>query len=287
MDIRSTKTKIFLDSGNPEDTKAALGILGKLDGQTTNPSLVAKNPNLAEKLSNGEKLLETELLQEYKDIVTQISQMLPASGSVSIEVYADSNTTADTMFEQGKEMATWIPNAHIKFPISFAGIEAAIRSIKEGLRVNMTLCFTQEQAAAIYSATKGATKGDVFLSPFIGRLDDKGVNGISLIQNIMKNYSEGDGHVEVLAASIRSLNHLMASFTLEADIVTLPLKVIKQWEESNLEIPDDFEYSSDLKAIEYEKLEIDKDWKLFNLTHPQTTDGIAKFAEDWNNLLKK
>ncbi len=98
-------------------------------------------------------------------------------------------------------MFSWIPNAHVKFPTSREGLEAAGRAVKEGLRVNMTLCFTQEQAAAVYSATAGAKKGDVFISPFIGRLDDRGENGMDLIENIQKMYGTGDGHVEVLTAS--------------------------------------------------------------------------------------
>src|SRR3989344_4842731 len=102
---------------------------------------------------------------------------------------------------QGKEMFSWIPNAHVKYPTTKAGLEAAHRSIQEGMRVNMTLVFTQEQAAAVYAATKGAKRGDVFVSPFIGRLDDRGENGMDLIKNIIKMYRGGDGHVLILGAS--------------------------------------------------------------------------------------
>ncbi|MBI4130560.1 transaldolase, partial [Candidatus Roizmanbacteria bacterium] len=165
-------TKIFLDSGDPEDTKKMIGILGFLDGQTTNPSLVAKK--LADQgLGNGErgkKLSEKELLNEYKKIVQEISSIIP-QGSVSIEVYADKTTTAEQMLVQGKEMFSWIPNAHIKFPTTAEGLKAAERAVIEGMRVNMTLVFTQSQAAAVYAATKHAGKEsltghkNIFVSP--------------------------------------------------------------------------------------------------------------------------
>ena len=94
---------------------------------------------------------------------------------------------AEDMLPQGREMFSWIPNAHIKFPTSHEGLKAADQAVQEGLRVNLTLCFSQEQAAAVYAATKGAKKGDVFVSPFIGRLDDRGENGMDLIANITQN----------------------------------------------------------------------------------------------------
>lgn len=78
------------------------------------------------------------------------------------------------MLKQGKQMYSWVPNAHIKFPTATEGLKAANKAVKEDLRVNMTLCFTQEQAAAVYAATRGAKRGQVFVSPFIGRLDDGG-----------------------------------------------------------------------------------------------------------------
>jgi len=166
------KSKIFLDSGDPAETKATLELLGFLDGQTTNPTLVAKNPYARERFEKGEKFSEKEIYDFYRKVVTEISGLIP-DGSVSIEVYAALETTADEMFAQGKEMFTWIPNAHIKYPTTTAGLEAAERSTKEDIRVNMTLCFTQDQAAAVYAATKGANKGDSFVSPFVGRLADR------------------------------------------------------------------------------------------------------------------
>ena len=103
---------------------------------------------------------------------------------------------------QGQEMFTWIANAYVKYPCTHEGLRAAEMSVQKGIRVNMTLCFSQEQAAAVYVATKGS-KEPVYVSPFVGRLDDQGEDGMDLVRNIKKMYSRSDGHVHVLAASIR------------------------------------------------------------------------------------
>src|SRR3989344_909760 len=197
------KSKIFLDGGDPDETREMKALLGFLDGQTTNPTLISKNPEAKIRMERGEKFTKKELLGFYRAVVQEISRIIP-EGSVSVEVYADKNTGADEMFAQGKEMFSWIPNAHIKFPITKEGLAAAERAAKDGMRVNMTLCFTQEQAAAVYAATQGAVKGQVFVSPFVGRLDDRGENGMQLIENIVRMYQNGDGHVEVLTASVRN-----------------------------------------------------------------------------------
>ena len=230
------KTKIFLDSCDPKETKEILIVLGFLDGQTTNPSLVSKNPYAEERFKNGEKFTQEEIFDFYKKVIQEISLLIP-DGSISIEVYADENSKADELFNQGKEMYEWVPNSQIKYPIMSAGLEAAERSIKEGMRVNMTLCFDEEQAAAVYPATIGAKKGDVFVSPFIGRLDDIGVNGMSLIKNINEMYKEGDGHVEVLAASVRTMDHFMASLALGVDIITAPKSLLLEWAKAGMPLP--------------------------------------------------
>lgn len=150
----------------------------------------------------------------------------------------------------------------------------------------MTLCFTQEQAAAVYSASSGAKKGDVFVSPFIGRLDDRGENGMNLIENIMRMYRAGDGHVEVLTASVRTLEHLLAAIHLGSDIVTCPFKILQEWTEKGLQMPaDDFVYAPEgLKPIAYEELDLKKDWQAFDLSHELTDIGMERFSADWNAL---
>lgn len=156
-------TKIFLDGGDPAETKEIIALLGWLDGQTTNPSLVAKNPAFAACSDTPDGCTNDDLWAAYKTIVSEISPLVP--DSVSIEVYADKDTTAQEMITKGRELTTWIPNAHVKLPINEAGLEAAETLTQEGIRVNMTLCFTQAQAAAVFAATRGAKPGDVYLSP--------------------------------------------------------------------------------------------------------------------------
>lgn len=164
------KTKILVDGGDPAETLRIKQLLGFVDGQTTNPTLISKNPHIKQLLDSGHKLSEREELDEYKKIVKEISPLVGDAG-VSIEVFADRTTTAEAMVNQAREMFSWIPNAYIKFPCTTEGLKAAETAVQSGIRVNMTLCFSQQQVAAVYAATKG-TKVPVYVSPFVGRLDD-------------------------------------------------------------------------------------------------------------------
>ncbi|PIR93732.1 transaldolase [Candidatus Falkowbacteria bacterium CG10_big_fil_rev_8_21_14_0_10_39_11] len=280
-------TKIFLDSGDPIETKKALKLLGWLDGQTTNPSLVAKNPRVLVRLERGDQFSESEIYHFYQDVVEDVSELIP-DGSVSIEVYSDENTSEMKMLEQAKEMFTWIPNAHIKLPVIKQGINSAKKIIAENMRVNMTLCFSQEQAAAVHLATQGADPGSVFISPFIGRLNDQGENGMNLVANIQKMFREQNSHVQLLAASIRNLDQLMKLIQMKVDIITVPFKILEEWADSGFQLPDKkYEYKpGDLKPIEYQDLDFSKEWFEFDLNHPLTVAGIEKFANDWNNLIR-
>lgn len=282
MKPNNLHTKIFLDSGDPEETKEALSILGFLDGQTTNPSLIAKNPDTV-----GKKFSKEELADFYRGVVREVSVLIP-QGSVSIEVYADKDTSSTEMLTQARQFWQWIPNAHIKYPTTGEGLKAAEISIKEGMRVNMTLVFSQGQSAAVYAATLGAKKGDVFLSPFVGRLDDRGENGMDFIANTIKMYSVGDRHVEVLAASVRSMEHFLKSIELGADIITAPLKILKEWAALGLPTESILNPSSlipSLKPIPYQEISLTKSWQEYNIQHDLTDKGIEKFAADWNNLI--
>jgi len=280
------KNKIFLDGGNPKETREIINLLDFLDGQTTNPTLISKNKQTLQRLESGEKFTKQELLDLYKKVVQEISSFIP-NGSISIQVYADKDTKADEMLEQGRVMNSWIPNAHIKYPTTIEGIKAASESVKLGLKVNITLLFSQQQAAAIYCATLGAAKGQVYISPFVGRLDDIGENGMSLIENIIKMYESGDGHVQVLVASIRNMDHFFYSIKLGADILTLPAKIIREWLAKDLILPDDnFVYpKGEFKDIPYENLRLERNWQEFNIQHDLTDAGLEKFVCDWNSLL--
>lgn len=296
MKPKNIKSKIFLDSGDPDETKQVIGLLGFLDGQTTNPTLIAKNPEVAERLEKEEKFTKEAILKFYKNVVQEISLLIPY-GSISIEIPANKNTSSLQMLDMGREMFSWIPNAHIKFPTNTEGLTAAEQAIITGLRVNMTLCFSQEQAAAVYTATrqsnipKDSLSGfkNVFVSPFIGRLDDKGENGMDLIKNIIQMFKNSDHHVAVLTASVRNLNHFLYALSLGSDIITAPVNILKEWAEKGLQIPDnDFIYDTDnLKSIPYQELDLNKNWHEFNIAHELTEAGIEKFSNDWNTLLKE
>lgn len=286
MKPKNLKTKIFLDSGDPNETKKMIEMLGFLDGQTTNPSLIAKNPEVIERINKKDKFTKKEIYSLYKKIIQEISKQIP-KGSVSVEVYANFNMTSGQLLKEAEEMYSWIPNAHIKLPIIKEGIKAAHKAVQEGMRVNMTLCFNQEQSAAVFLATKGAKKGDVFISPFIGRLDDIGQNGISLISNILKSYKRNkDNHVEVLAASVRNLPHFLSSLSLECDIITAPFAVLSEWAEKGFPVPgDSFVYKNSFKKIPFkDSLESNGKWKNISLENELTRKGVERFCADWDKL---
>ncbi len=276
--------KIFLDSGDPEETREIKKLFGDaLEGQTTNPSLVAKHILATRDKQSHTPLTHEELMGYYRAAVKDISRLIP-QGSVSVEVYADANTPKDDMLRQAHDMYAWIPNAHIKFPITREGLAAAHEAIAEGMRINMTLCFTQEQAAAVYAATRGATHGAVLLSPFIGRLDDDGKQGMDLIANIIRMFSSGDDHVLVLGASIRSIEHIWEAKKLGCDIITAPMRILQEWHaHQNEKSP--IMSDATREPIPYHQLNLSQDWQKFNINHPLTDRGLQRFADDWKNLL--
>ena len=292
MLTKKPKTKILVDGGDPGETLRVKNLVGFVDGQTTNPSLIAKNPEIQQRIASGHTLTAAEEKDEYRKIVQAISPLVGDAG-VSIEVFADLDTKAEEMLAQGEEMFSWIPNAYIKYPCTREGLRAAEMSVRQQIRVNMTLCFSQEQAAAVYAATKGSKK-PVYVSPFVGRLDDRGENGIDVVKNIKAMYRNGNGHVHVLAASIRQLDHLFASFALKAELVTVPATVLEQWGASNFSMPaPDFAYKAvgangqTLKQIPYKELDLNLPWQSFNIAHELTTKGIQKFVADYRSTLMR
>src|SRR6516165_375784 len=286
------KAKILVDGGDPEETVRVKHLVGYVDGQTTNPSLIAKNPEVRTLVSSGQKFSSRQELDEYKKIVQTISPLVGDAG-VSIEVFADFDTTAEEMLAQGREMFSWIPNAYVKYPCTHEGLRAAQLSVRDDMRVNMTLCFSQEQAAAVYAATK-KSKAPVYVSPFVGRLDDRGENGMDLVRNIKQMYKTGDGHVHVLAASIRHLKHLLGSFALETELVTAPGKVWEEWAASSFPLPGaDFVYQASdktdrpLRSITFKSVELNQAWESFDIRHDLTTKGIQQFVADYKSTLKQ
>ncbi len=189
--------KFFVDTA---DTAAIreLADLGMVDGVTTNPSLILKS---------GRDIVE--VTKEICDMV---------SGPVSAEVVA---TEAKQMIAEGLKLATIAPNIAIKVPLTWDGLTACKALTSEGHMVNVTLCFSAAQA--ILAAKAGAS----FISPFIGRLDDIHIDGMELIDDIRTIYDNYDYETEILAASIRSVNHVVEAGRIGADIVTAPPAVIK------------------------------------------------------------
>ncbi|MFC4230444.1 fructose-6-phosphate aldolase [Parasediminibacterium paludis] len=211
--------KFFIDTANLAQIKEA-NDLGILDGVTTNPSLMAKE---------GIKGVEAQM-QHYKTICDLVD------GDISAEVLS---TTYDEMVAEGKLLAAIHPNIVVKIPMIKDGIKAIKYFTDNGIKTNCTLIFSAGQA--ILAAKAGAT----YISPFIGRIDDSGWDGIQLIQQISNIYTMQGFESQILAASIRSANHIIQCAEAGADVCTCPLEPI-----------------------------------LGLLKHPLTDIGLAKFLED-------
>jgi len=271
-------TNIFLDSGDPNETRQADILLDRLDGQTTNPSLIAKSPEVQEFLK-VRKFTRDELFDKYRQIAFEIQDILP-EGKISAEVYSDLNTEEYELYNQAQEIAQWFPGIFVKLPITAAGLATASRLVAEGISVNMTLCFSQDQAAAVHTATKNAQAGaKVYVSPFIGRLDDIGQNGGDLIRNIQKMYMDWGSHVGVLGASIRSIEHIKTCTTEQISAITIPYKLIKEINDGTVATV----APAVLSPIIYKDLK-DLSWDQYTIEHELTKKGLEKFAADWNAL---
>lgn len=191
--------KFFIDTANLDEIREA-NELGLIDGVTTNPSLIAKEKNV-----------------DFTEHIAKICEMV--KGDVSAEV-----TALDTegMLSEGRELAKIAPNVVIKCPLTLEGLKATRIFKEEGTKVNVTLCFSPAQA--ILAAKAGAG----YISPFIGRLDDIGHNGMQLIGDIVQIYDNYGFTTEVLAASIRHPMHIIDAALLGAHVATIPFKVIQQ-----------------------------------------------------------
>jgi transaldolase len=208
--------KFFADTADIEAIKD-LADLGMLDGVTTNPSIIAKS---------GLNFLE---------VIPEICKL--TDGPVSAEV---ASTDFDTMMKEAEKLASLADNVCVKLPLTEAGLKTCRHLSAQDIMTNVTLCFSANQA--LLAAKAGAT----FISPFVGRLDDIGLTGMDLIEDIIRIYDNYGYETETLVASIRHPQHLLESARMGADVATLPPKVIKQ---------------------------------LFK--HPLTDKGLADFVKDW------
>ncbi len=215
--------KFFVDTAEIKDIKE-LHETGLLDGVTTNPTLIAKSG------------------RDFIEVIKEICAIVP--GPVSAEVTA---LDAAGMIKEGEKLAAIAKNIAIKVPLTWDGLKACKYFSSKGVMVNVTLCFSAAQA--ILAAKAGAT----FISPFVGRLDDIGQDGLSLIQEICEIYSQyGAFETQVLVASVRNPTHIVESAKMGAHVATLPPSVMKQL-----------------------------------VQHPLTEKGIATFMADWQKTGQK
>jgi transaldolase len=188
--------KLFIDSGNIKEIET-LAVIGIIDGVTTNPSLMAKESG------------------DYRKQMKQICQIV--QGPVSAEVLAKDY---DGMIREGRDLATIDEHIVVKVPLTRDGIRACGTLSKEGLRVNVTLCFSPAQALL------AAKAGAAYISPFVGRLDDVATDGMQLISDIVEIYRNYPFSTEVLVASVRHPIHIIQAAKMGADVCTCPAKVI-------------------------------------------------------------
>ena len=213
--------KFFLDTANVKEIREAKA-MGVLDGVTTNPSLVAKEG------------------QPFKETVIEICNIV--NGPVSAEVTA---TDLEGMLEQGRNYAKWNRNVVVKLPTTREGVKGCKTLSDEGIKINMTLCFSPTQALLVAKA------GAAYVSPFVGRLDDISTNGMTLVREIVQIYKNYGYTTQVLAASLRHPMHVVEAALAGAHVGTMPFKVLemmfhhpltdvglekfaKDWEKANL-----------------------------------------------------
>lgn len=298
--------KFLLDSGDPNEYKEICDLAKKAGleiwGATTNPSLIAKK-------LEGKKVSQKEAFELQKQIVLEIINLVP--GGVSAEVYASPQTKAEEMIKQGLEIASCNPRVYVKIPTTLEGFKARTILRKEKVLLNNTLVFSQEQIFAIclheriIQKTLGIRENSwpSFISPFVGRLDDIGKDGMSLIENGMKIKGFFDSFsLWMLEASVRKVEHIKRGIKMQTDLITAPISVYKEWfslssdqrESLNADL-----YNKALKKIDYwnppqEFLSIESfeefnnllETGKLNINHPLTDRGIIRFVEDWNKIIK-
>jgi transaldolase len=214
--------RLFLDTANIEHIRHGVR-LGVISGVTTNPSLISREGKV-----------------DYKKLVKEICAIVP--GPVSTEVLSQD---ASGMINEARQVAKWADNIVVKIPANLEGVEATSVLSKEGIKVNFTLCFSLDQALL------GVAAGASFVSPFVGRLDDIGEDGMKVVEDIVKFLDHYQLPAQVIAASIRHPQHCMVAAKVGAHIATVPYKVLLQM-----------------------------------IQHPLTDIGVKRFIDDWTKVMK-
>lgn len=196
--------KFFIDTADIAEIRD-LATTGMVDGVTTNPSLIAKSG------------------RDFMEVIAEICDLVP--GPISAEVTA---TDAEAMISEGRKLVEIAPNVAVKVPLTWDGLKACRALADEGRMVNVTLCFSANQALL------AAKAGAAFISPFIGRLDDISIDGLELISDIREIYDNYDFDTEILAASIRTVAHVQECAKIGADVATVPPSTLKKLAEHPL-----------------------------------------------------
>ena len=296
-------TQYILDSGDPEEYRA-IATLAKehnevLFGATTNPTLIAK------KLA-GKKVSQEEAFELQKQIVMEIIDIVP--GPVSAEVYADEHTTGEQMAEQGREIAKWHERIVVKLPTTLEGFKARTSLRREKVPINNTLVFSQQQVFAVCMHEKLVQQEspiqnawEPFISPFVGRLDDSGEDGMAIVEHAMHLKRAHNFTPLILLSSVRSIDHMKRGLDCEVDLITAPGKVYQEWfimtPEQRTSV-DSKSKSSSLKSIAYwepdtELLGIDSldsfmealELGVIDIRHQLTDTGLTRFATDWQTII--
>lgn len=295
-----TQTKWLLDSGDPDEYKAIAKLAKEhnqeLWGSTTNPSLIAKK--LARK-----KVTQKEAFALQKEIVLEILSIVP--GAVSAEVYADEKTSSTEMIEQGREIAMWGKRVMVKLPTTVEGFKARTTLRKEKIMINNTLVFSQQQIFAIClheeiiqkQFGRIADQYPPFISPFVGRLDDRGEDGMQLVEYGMKIKDLFLAKLWMLEASVRSIDHVKRGMALQTELLTAPAKLYTEWF-TNSRSEELKDAKTKLNPIPYwhpsqELIKIDTiemfmhaiESGTLDITHELTDKGIVRFAADWKAII--
>lgn len=301
----------ILDSGDPDEFLEIRDLAKKhgkeLWGATTNPTLIAKKlAGLSTSLRVNKKVTQQEAFGLQKEIALEITSIVP--GAVSVEVYADEKTPATSMAKQGREIASWHQNIVVKLPTTIEGFKARSILRKEKIPVNNTLVFSTQQIFAIclHEQIIEKTYGPIenqwpsFISPFVGRLDDQGQDGMQLVEQGMEIKKQFSKMLWMLTASVRRIEHLKRGSAKTTELITAPANVYREWfttKNNELEIMN-YEYAKELAPIPYwdppqDLLEIQteeafmdavKTHKL-DIRHPLTDKGINRFVQDWETII--